>query len=209
MTFDAIVFDMDGLLLDTERMTMEAGVLASADIGLPLDETAFLSVVGIDRPGSLRKLVGLADHAITEAELEAAWYGAFDRMIAEGIPAKDGAHDLLAHLHDSDHPKAIATNSSTHQATGRLKTSGLDRYFETVVGFDLVPRAKPAPDVYVEAARRLGFDPANCLAFEDSDHGARAAKSAGMTVVQIPDLVATDGRHADFVAPDLLSGARM
>jgi beta-phosphoglucomutase-like phosphatase (HAD superfamily) len=104
---------------------------------------------------------------------------------------------------------ALATSSRGEPAREKLEGADLLRHFRTVVTFDDVAAPKPAPDAYLLAAERLGVDPRRCLAFEDSETGARAAHAAGMTVVQVPDLHPTKGAHAHHVAPSLLEGAAL
>lgn len=105
-------------------------------------------------------------------------------------------------------PCAVATNSATATALGKLESAGIARHFAHVVGYDAVARPKPAPDVFAEAARRLGAAPGRCIAFEDSDTGVAAALAAGMHVVQVPDLQASGRAGAHHLAPSLVDGAR-
>ena len=106
-------------------------------------------------------------------------------------------------------PCAVATSSRRASALRKLDLTGLAPHFATVVTFDCIASPKPAPDPYLEAARRLGIAPGRCIAFEDSDPGAAAAHAAGMTVVQVPDMAETTGPHAHHLAASLIEGARM
>jgi HAD superfamily hydrolase (TIGR01509 family) len=121
-----------------------------------------------------------------------------------------GVAEFLDHLSTRGLPRAVATNSHTVNARRKLGEAGIAHHFDPghVVGFDLVPAPKPAPDVFVDAARRLGVDPRRCLAFEDSDTGVVAALAAGMTVVQVPDMRPAGTRDAHHLAETLLDGAR-
>jgi HAD superfamily hydrolase (TIGR01509 family) len=105
-------------------------------------------------------------------------------------------------------PCAICTSSSRDSAASKIARAGIAKYFSHVVTLQDVTRAKPAPDPYLTTALKLGVSAARCVVFEDSEAGAEAASSAGMHVVQVPDFLATDGRFANHVAADLLSGAR-
>lgn len=151
------------------------------------------------------RLIRAAFPQIDLAVYDADWTAATDRMTAGGLPLKPGVLDLLGRL---DLPRAIATSSSRRQADRKLARSGLSGQFRHVVVLEDVAMPKPAPDPYMLAARWLGVAPGRCLAFEDSETGAMSARAAGMTVVQVPDLLPASGRHAHLVAPDLLSGAR-
>lgn len=202
--FDAVVFDLDGTLLDTEAITHAAGLAAFAAQGIAVDPAFLHGLVGIDdATGAAR--IRAAHPAMDMAAFARVWLAEVHGRQAAGIPLKPGAAELL---HSVVQPKALATSSQRASAARKLALTGLDRHFAHVVTFDDVARPKPAPDPFLRAAALLGADPARCLAFEDSDTGAASARAAGFTVVQVPDLLPTDGRHAHVVAPDLIAGAR-
>ncbi len=202
--FDAVIFDLDGTLVDTERLTHAAGIEAFARQGMAVDPAFLHGLVGKDDVTG----AGLIRAAFPDMDLQAFdadWVAVLDRLMTDGLPLKSGVPELLAML---AHPRAIATSSNRRQAEKKLARSGLAAQFAHVIVLEDVARAKPAPDPYLLAAARLGVPPARCVAFEDSETGAASARAAGMTVVQVPDLLPATGRHADLVAPDLLSGAR-
>jgi HAD superfamily hydrolase (TIGR01509 family) len=207
--YDAVVFDLDGTLIDTESLCNAAGVEACAALGFPVSEAFFESLAGID-DRTRAHLIG--EHVGATVELS-AFLEEWDRLclerFAEGIPLKAGAVEILERIAAANIPLALATSSRRGPAEDKLRMAGLARHFRTVVTFDDVAAPKPAPDAYLLAAERLGADPARTLAFEDSETGARAAHAAGMTVVQVPDLHPTRGAHAHHVAPSLLEGAAM
>lgn len=203
LPFEAVIFDLDGLLLDTERLALAAGVEALAAMGHEVAEEVFVSLIGIDAVEGHRILCDHLGCALDAAALDAAWLQAMDARMACGVPLRPGVHATLAALDARTLPRAVATNSATARATAKLAAAGLGGRFATIVGFDAVPRGKPAPDVYLEAARRLGATPARCLALEDSDTGVRAAHAAGMTVVQIPDMHPSRERLAHHQAASL------
>jgi HAD superfamily hydrolase (TIGR01509 family) len=206
-TFAAVIFDLDGLLLDTERVSIDAGVAAVADLGHVVTPGFMMTLVGIDNRAGI---VRLNAHLGTDMDadlLDLAWQRHSDRIMSAGVALRPGADILLARLSAAGMPHAVATNSRTRRAEEKLANSALAGRIATVVGYDLVPAGKPAPDVYLEAARRLGVDPAACLAFEDSDPGVAAALAAGMTVVQVPDLLPATGGRAHHLAATLLDGA--
>ena len=203
MTYRAVIFDLDGTLLDTEAITMAAGIEAFASMGIDVDPAFLHGLVGKDdKTGGA--IIRAAFPDLDPLRFDRAWVAGSRRRMAAGIPLKPFARELLDLI---ALPRAIATSSGRESAARKLAVSRLPA-FAHVVTFDDVDRPKPAPDPYLLAARLLGVDPASCLAFEDSDTGAASARAAGMTVVQVPDLVPTDGRHAHHLAPDLLSGAR-
>lgn len=207
--YDAVVFDLDGTLIDTESLCNAAGVEACAALGFPVSEAFFESLAGID---DRTRAQLIEEHVGATVELS-AFLEEWDRLclerFAEGIPLKAGVVELLERIAAAGIPLALATSSRRGPAEDKLRMAGLARHFRTVVTFDDVAAPKPAPDAYLLAAERLGVDPARTLAFEDSETGARAAHAAGMTVVQVPDLHPTKGAHAHHVAPSLLEGAAM
>lgn len=208
MPFDAVIFDLDGTLLDTETIAFQAGLKVGEIWGLDFDEKLFLSLIGQDGPTLIKRIASITPEGFDAVGFKDAWTDMFREDAAAGIPVKPGVVELLDHLDAIEMPKAVATNSSTEGALLSLQRSGLEGRFAHVVGHDQVARPKPAPDAFLEAAKRLGVTPATCLAFEDSTLGSQAAKAAGMTLVQVPDMVpvAPDADH--LVAENLLAGAR-
>lgn len=204
--FDAIFFDLDGTLVDTESIALTTGLRAFAAVGHPVDEAFMHSLVGKAEPQAAA-LIRAALPAIDLPAFHAAWREGFDgMMLADGLPLKSGARELLERL---DHPLALVTSTGRQGAHHKLGLAGLAHHFRTVVTFDDVSAPKPAPEPYLLAADRLGVDPSRCLVFEDSDIGAEAAHRAGCVVVQVPDVAPTDGRFARHLAVDLLTGARL
>lgn len=205
VAFAAVVFDLDGTLLDTEAIGHAAGTAAFAAQGVAVDAGFLHGLVGVDdRTNAAR--VAAAFPELDFARFTRDWMAEVLARQENGIPLKPFAAEVLGRI---TLPKALATSSQRASAHRKLAITGLATHFAHVVTFDDVERAKPAPDPYLRAAALMGVDPARCLAFEDSDPGAASARAAGFTVVQVPDLVATDGRHAHHLAPDLMAGARM
>lgn len=187
--FDAVVFDMDGLLIDSERPIRDAWIEVTAEAGRPLTAQDYLGVIGMGieraRP-HLQALLGeglLYDDVRERVRLRLlAQYG------QTGYPPKPGARELLGWLQQRGVPCAVASSTYLPEITRRLGLIGFLQLMQAVAGGDEVEHPKPAPDVYLLAARRLGVNPARCLAFEDTETGSRAAMAAGMQVVVVPDL---------------------
>ncbi len=202
--FDAIFFDLDGTLVDTESLALTSGMRAFAELGHPVDLDFMHGLVGKSQPQTAAMIVE-AFPRLDLSSFHNAWNAGFDALMEDGLPLKSGAAELLDRL---GHPLALVTSSGRAGAHHKLGLAGLAHHFETVITFDDVRQPKPAPEPYLLAAARLGVDPARCLVFEDSDIGAEAAHLAGCTVVQVPDIAPTEGRFARHLAADLLSGAR-
>ncbi len=122
-----------------------------------------------------------------------AWAKEYQKL-TEGrpLPLKKGVEELLGHIEKMGKPMAVATSSDHERARAKLQHSGILHFFDHIVGGDQVRRSKPDPEIYLKAASALMSEPSRCLAFEDSENGVKAALAAGMTVVQIPDLVFPD-----------------
>ncbi len=205
--FDAVIFDLDGTLIDTEALCNTAGAEACANLGFPVTLAFFESLAGIDDRNRARLIEEHTGVTVEYTGFLAEWDRLCTQRFAAGIPIKPGALELLERLGAADIPLALATSSRRGPAAEKLEGANLLPHFRTVVTFDDVASPKPAPDAYLLAAERLGVPPARCLAFEDSETGARAAHAAGVTVVQVPDLHPTKGAHAHHVAETLLLGA--
>lgn len=208
MTFDAVIFDLDGTLVDTESLMFAAGQVAFARHGQTLSPALFASILGTDGPTGNRILTE-ALPGVDLPALNVDWDAEIHLRFNAGIPAKSGAEDLLRQLHTAGTPIAVATSSGIKAATRKLGSSGLARFFDVVVTAEDVTQRKPAPDPYLLAAQRLGVDPARCLAFEDSAPGTRSALAAGMTVVLVPDMARITGVTPHHEAETLVDGARM
>lgn len=188
--FAAAVFDMDGLLLDSERPIRDAWLQAAAELGAPLTEAGYLRVVGRsvrDGDAMLLETFG-GDAALLQRTRERADAAVARRFAAAPFPVKPGALRMLQALHGAGVACAVASSTAQHEVQRRLEAAGLRRYLAAVCGGDEVARGKPEPDLYLLATERLGVAPAASLAFEDSNHGARAALAAGLAVVVVPDL---------------------
>lgn len=203
--YDALLFDLDGTLVDTESIALETGLAAFAAAGHPVSRVFLEALVGKDDPTS-EGLIRATYPDLDFAAINAAHRAAFTERVERGLPLKPGAAELLA---AAGRPCAIVTSSRRVGAHRKLAIAGIAGSFVHVVTLEDVAAPKPAPDPYLLAASLFGFAPERCLVFEDSEAGAEAAHRAGCVVVQVPDVVPSDGRWAHHLAPDLLTGARM
>lgn len=205
LTYDAILFDLDGTLIDTESIALTTGMAAFAAHGHPVDHAFMHGLVGKDEPTAAR-IIRSALPGIDLAAVNLHWRKGFDDGVNTGLDLKPGARDLLPALAA---PLAIVTSTGRDGAHRKLGIAGIADAFTHVVTLDDVRAPKPDPEPYLLAATLFGVAPSRCLVFEDSETGAEAAHRAGCTVVQVPDIVPSEGRWAHHLAPDLLTGARM
>ena len=193
----AVVFDMDGLMLDTEPIYKIAWQAASAELGYVLDDAAYATFVGRRTEDCERDLVERFGAGFPLHQFRARWPHLWKAdAAAHGIQKKPGLLELLAWLEREGVPLAVATSTESEDAAFTLRSAGLDTRFRVIVSGDQVLHGKPAPDIYLEAARRLNVTPARCVALEDSEAGILAASRAGMVPLLIPDGVPPSGAAA-------------
>lgn len=203
--FDAVIFDLDGTLIDTESVALTAGIEAFDSLGTLVSADFMHLLVGVDLPSSAKII--RSHHPDLDIDLlNSRWRAGFDAQITMNMPLKPGVMDLLAQL---ALPVAICTSTGRDGAHYKLGLAGLGNAFAHVITVDDVTHAKPHPEPYLLTAARLGVNPARCVVFEDSEVGSEAAHRAGCTVVQVPDFIPATGRFAHHVAPSLLDGARL
>lgn len=206
----AVVFDFDGLIIDSEWAIYESARSAFGAHGHDLTVAAWATVVGInDRHDDswwprLCEAAGVAD--FERAHFDAAYEAEEPRERLRAamleLPALPGVADLVAELTDAGLALGVASSSSRGWLERNLDRLGLLQHFGTLVGADVVGGiGKPAPDVYLRACADLGADPARSVAIEDSAHGVTAAKAAGMPAVAVPSQITrfNDFHHADLV----------
>jgi len=186
----AVIFDMDGLMLDTESIAQVAWVRAAKDYGYHFPDQVFRGVVGRSLPDVQRYIYDNlgADFPFDDVYHQKQAY-VEESVAKDGLPLKPGLLELLDFLNKLSLKKAVASSSPLSAITHNLALVGLDGCFETLVGGDQIQHGKPAPDIFLEAARKLGVPPAACLVLEDSNAGVKSAHTAGMKPVMVPDLI--------------------
>lgn len=186
MTIKAVIFDMDGLLLDTERVYFEGYRRARTALGRSANDAGFMAMIGLPMPAGQRLIQ--QEFGADADRFASRWDHEIKQLMTADIPAKPGVRAVITGLQQRRIPYAIATSTYTAKAHDHLARADLGDLFDTIIGGDQISNGKPAPDIYLRAADTLGMDPAHCAAFEDSENGVRAAVAAGMTTVQIPDI---------------------
>lgn len=190
MQYQAVVFDMDGVIFDTERLVIEFWKEVAKKHNIPNIEHTCIQCLGTNR--------------VRTREIFLENYGAdfpFDPYRAEvtelfnthykgvPLPTKPGIRELLSYLQEQDIKVGLASSTAQHLVRDEIGTAGLIPYFQTLVCGDMVEHSKPAPDIFLKACEILNADPTKSIAIEDSFNGIRSAHCAGMTPIMVPDQV--------------------
>jgi len=186
----AVLLDMDGTLLDTEKVYFDSLIAALSALGFVDDVVPLChAMIGLPGPECEAMLTTRYGADFPLAEINWAFKANCRQMLAAGLPLKDGAVELLDALQAAACPMAIVTSSSRQSADQHLALAGIRTRFETILTRDDVVNGKPSPDLYLLAASRLGVTPQVCVAVEDSNHGVAAAHAAGAITLMVPDMV--------------------
>lgn len=187
--YQAVIFDMDGLMYDSEPLWFRSWDIAFDRHGLVVPDELKNSVLGAAR----ERTVALCDEwfhgdpVAHQACLE--HYPAAHDLMMEGVPEKPGLQDLVRWLHGQGVPMAVASSSDEALIRSNLRHSGIEGMFAAVVPGEAVTHSKPAPDIFLEAARRLGMEPGRSLVLEDSEAGIEAAVAGGFDAIVVPDIL--------------------
>jgi len=189
MTIRAVVLDMDGLMIDTEPIYKASWQQACAELGFQLADAAHASLLGRPNADCERELGRMFGPRFPLERFQVRWPELW-RSLADGrgIPTKAGLDAFLEFVEESNLLRAVATSSERDFTEFSLGRAGITDRFDEIVTGDQVSQGKPAPDIFLEAARQLGVDPTDCVALEDSSAGTLAAAAAGMRTICIPDL---------------------
>lgn len=187
-----VIFDMDGLMFDTERMWDSLWEPCCTRMGLPLPCAEFHDGGrGLAGDSLKRHIAAYYPQVDPQKMLDEVWKLS-EEVFARGVPCKPGLMELLAYLEQRGLPRIVASSSPRNLVECNLQTTGAARYFHDIVcGYD-VKASKPDPAIFLEAARRLNLAPQDCLVLEDSFNGVRAGHAAGAVTVMVPDLAQPD-----------------
>lgn len=189
MKIKGVIFDMDGVILDSEKLYVRFWCEAGRFYGFPMEEKHALSIRSMARPLASEKLRGIFGSSFDYDAVRSKRVELMDKYVEKnGIELKDGADDLLVYLKENGYQIALATATPPDRAEKYLRLHDLYKYFDVTVSASMVSLGKPAPDIYLRAAEMLGLSAQSCLALEDSPNGIRSASSAGCVTVMVPDL---------------------
>lgn len=213
LAVDAVVFDMDGLLLDTESLARRALRLAGNEVGIELTDAFCALLIGVPADGCRLLLFEHHGEAAPADRLFAAATRHLRALIEGGaMQLKPGVIELLGQLDKAGLARVVATSSARDKAFHHLAHAGIAGHFGAVVTRDDVKRGKPHPDIFLRAAEVAGAEPGRCIALEDSYNGVRAAHAAGMPVIMVPDLLPPNEemhQKCIAIAQDLHAVSRM
>ncbi|MBQ9016307.1 MAG: HAD family phosphatase [Firmicutes bacterium] len=194
-----IIFDMDGVIFDTERFWLNCCIPAAKELGMRNFAEVYPRCIGLTEPETWRVMMdAYGDRPLLEEMYAKAGAIFHKRYEEEGLPVKPGAREILVWLKEQQIPTALASSTKEEIVTKELTDAGLLQYFDTITCGDHVERSKPAPDIFIEAARRLGevrriggtdIAPQDCFVIEDSFNGIRAAAAAGTRPLMVPDML--------------------
>ncbi len=202
----AVLFDMDGVIFDSERAVLAVWEEIAAEMALERIGEVFVRCIGVNKQRT-REIFREAYPALDFQDFDSRVRARFLSLYDKGrLPVKPGVREILSALQEREVPMALA--SSTRQATveRELDEAGLLAFFDVVVGGDAVTRSKPDPEIFLTAAGRLGAEPGDCVVIEDSFNGIRAARAGGFHPLMVPDMLPPDAEmeeKAERIVPDL------
>ena len=184
------VFDMDGLMFDSEKLVFENWKTMLTELGFEYNLEIFKNTIGFRTDETKRYYNSLYPTGFNYDELKIRSRKMFfDRVENEGVPIKKGLFELLDFLKQNNIKMAVATSTSRQSCEKMLTKAGVIKYFDAIVCGDDVTNGKPHPEVFLKASEKLCLEPENCVALEDSINGIKSAYSAGMTAIMVPDFL--------------------
>lgn len=203
----AVIFDMDGVIFDTERKSAEILRQLGSEYGVTVPDELVYGMFSCPLPeirSSIAKCFG--EDFPTDGFFEERNRRYFAHMSRRPMPERPGLHALLDYLAQRNLPACVASSTDRETVLDLLESAGIASKFSHILGGNSVVHSKPAPDIYQQAAAQLGFEPKHCLAIEDSRNGVRSAFSAGCITVMVPDVTPPDEelqQKASYIVPSL------
>lgn len=207
--YNAVVFDMDGVIFDSERAVMQCWKEVASRHNIPDIEKAILACTGTTMVRTREIMLNLygADFPYDEyaRESSAIFHSRYD---GGRLPMKPGVKELLTFLKERGKKIALASSTRQQVVTDELRDAGIIEYFDRIICGDMVSHSKPAPDIFLKACEELNISPSDSYAIEDSYNGIRAAHAGGLHPIMVPDLLPADEEMqslAEIVLPNLTS----
>ena len=191
-TLQAVIFDMDGVIFDSEQAQMECWEALAETLELPGIRDVYISICGTTREETCRIMKEAYGADFPFEELNRKAYEMRDLRYADGLPLKEGIRELLDFLKENQIKIALATSTYGERARKELEDVGLLSYFDVLVTGEMAEKSKPDPEIFLKAIHLLGVPAASCMIIEDSMNGIRAAAKTGAEAVLVPDLKQPD-----------------
>lgn len=189
----AVIFDMDGVLFDTERVCMKAWMAVAREWGLPGMEELFRRVIGLNANDSRQIVLKAYGEDFDYPAFRQETADCFQKYIREdGLPVKPGVPEILEWLKGSGYRVGLASSTRSESVLSHLRQAEMEDYFSVVITGDMIEHSKPQPDIYLLACSKLEVEPEQAYAIEDSPNGIRSAHAAGMWTIMVPDMIAPD-----------------
>lgn len=189
----AVIFDMDGVIFDTEKVYLDIWTEVFEKYGYKMTKELYVTVMGTGRKNVIKTfLENFGDDLPIEKMYEEKDNQLFYRIENQGIPLKEGVKELFSMLKEKDYKIALGTSAKKERVEKQIKDKWLKESFDAIVCGDDVEKGKPSPDIFLKAAKEIDVEPENCFVVEDSPAGIKAAFSGGMKGIHVEDLKAAD-----------------
>lgn len=183
-----VIFDMDGTMFDTERLSTKGWIYAGKKLGVDIPVALTDSFRGRNPQAIRKKFAAYFGDRLDYDTARAMKHEYFDEVTKESVPHKEGLQDLLEYLKEHEIPAVVATSTERKRASRLIHMSGIEHLISNAIYGDMVERGKPEPDIFLKAAELIGQDPKECLVLEDSAPGLLAGKAAGGYTIHVPDI---------------------
>lgn len=197
MRIKGAIFDMDGVLFDTERIYQQTWQEIAAERHAKLDNGFLEAVSGTSGAHMCRVIEHYYGVSDGTAIIEECMERVRNKLLIH-VPIKDGVWEMLRFLKEKGIRMAVASSSSAQQIEANLQKAGIREYFTEIVSGSEVDHGKPDPDIFLYAAKRIGCDPEECFVFEDSENGIQAGYRAGCVTIMIPDMIKPSSETARY-----------
>ena len=207
-----VIFDMDGVIFDSERTLLDCWLEISASYGLDgvLVRNTYIQCIGTNRNQSTEIITNAFRHVLTAEKISSIWdesAALYRRRYSDGnLPVKPGVKEILEYLKESGVPAGVASSTRLQTVEREIRNAGLYDYFVGFIGGDAVKISRPNPEIYLLACREFGFEPGETFAVEDSFNGVRSAHAGGMRPIMVPDMIPADAEMealSEVVCKDL------